>query len=147
MWRGITCVHQCQDLPCGRFIGNEASGGLGRRYLESSPARPCTSILDTMLTSSFQTTPLTLAEYPEGNERNESGLNCFRQPQQSGGGGGRLRRRGWGAFYGCCFSGLLYTGSVLSLCLTYLSQKHLYNLTLRRAYLLDRWRKLGLDRN
>lgn len=102
-------------LPCG----NEVSSGLGGRYLESSQARLCASILETVLTSSFQTTPLTLAGYPEGIELNESGLSCFRCPQQSG--GGRLCRgigvpftdittnKDMGPF------GLLHTRSVLSL--------------------------------
>lgn len=107
-------------LPCG----NEVSRGLGGRFLESSQARLCTSILDTVLISSFQITPLTLAGYPEGNKLNELGLSCFRCPQQSG--GGRLCRRigvpfmdiptnkNMGSF------GFLYTRGVLSLCLTYL---------------------------
>lgn len=107
-------------LPCG----NEVSRGLGGRYLGSSQVRLYTSILDTVLTSSFQTTSLALAGYPEGNEPNESGLSCFRCPQQSG--GGRLCRgigvpltdittnKNMGSL------GLLYTKSVLSLRLLYL---------------------------
>lgn len=85
-------------MAFGRFIINDASSSLCGRYLESSQARVGNSILGTVFSSNFLTTPSALAEYPEGNELNDLGLNCSWCPQQFGG-DGRLCKGGLGCLF------------------------------------------------